>query len=86
VKLMKLLWDAAGTELGGRHDLYERNYAGAPETVGLLTLQLAEATGRTRELRAFAEQCLAEYNLEGWTVPDLVSPRDVNLLLDRRRP
>ena len=29
VKLMKLLWDAIGTEFGGRHELYERNYAGA---------------------------------------------------------
>ena len=28
VKLMKLLWDAVGTEFGGRHELYERNYAG----------------------------------------------------------
>src|SRR5881397_2825165 len=28
VKLMKLLWDATGTEFGGRHELYERNYAG----------------------------------------------------------
>src|SRR5512132_4128044 len=27
VKLMKLLWDAVGTEFGGRHELYERNYA-----------------------------------------------------------
>jgi 4-hydroxyphenylacetate 3-monooxygenase len=86
VKLMKLLWDAVGTEFGGRHELYERNYAGAPETVRTLTLQLAEASGRSRELRAFAERCLAEYDLEGWTVPDLVSPNDVNLFLGKPRP
>ena len=29
VKLMKLLWDAIGTEFGGRHELYERNYSGS---------------------------------------------------------
>jgi len=25
VKLLKVLWDAVGTEFGGRHELYERN-------------------------------------------------------------
>jgi len=25
VKLMKLLWDAVGSEFGGRHELYEIN-------------------------------------------------------------
>src|SRR5437016_5118972 len=25
VKLLKLLWDAVGTEFAGRHELYERN-------------------------------------------------------------
>ena len=33
IKLMKLLWDAIGTEFGGRHELYERNYAGNHETI-----------------------------------------------------
>jgi aromatic ring hydroxylase len=27
VKLMKLMWDAIGSEFGGRHELYERNIA-----------------------------------------------------------
>src|SRR5262249_15449973 len=31
VKVMKLLWDAVGSEFGGRHELYERNYAGNHE-------------------------------------------------------
>ena len=34
IKLMKLLWDAIGTEFGSRHELYERNYAGAPRPSG----------------------------------------------------
>ena len=25
-------------------------------------------------MKGFAEQCLEEYNLEGWTVPDLTDP------------
>ncbi|WP_281933309.1 4-hydroxyphenylacetate 3-hydroxylase C-terminal domain-containing protein [Paenibacillus tyrfis] len=28
IKLNKLLWDAIGSEFGGRHGLYERNYTG----------------------------------------------------------
>src|SRR5207248_10303387 len=32
VKPMKLLWDAAGTAFGSRHELYGRNYGGDPET------------------------------------------------------
>ncbi len=31
IKIMKLLWDATGTEFGGRHALYELNYAGGRE-------------------------------------------------------
>ena len=30
-KVIKLLWDATGTEFGGRHELYERNYSGSFE-------------------------------------------------------
>ena len=33
IKIMKLLWDAIGTEFGGRHELYERNYAGNHEDI-----------------------------------------------------
>ena len=33
VKVMKVLWDAIGTEFGGRHELYERNYSGNHEDV-----------------------------------------------------
>jgi hypothetical protein len=31
IKVMKLLWDAVGTEFAGRHALYEANYAGNHE-------------------------------------------------------
>ncbi len=82
-KLMKLLWDAVGTEFGGRHELYERNYAGAPETIRFLTWQMAQASGDAGRFKAFAERCMEEYDLEGWTVPDLVTPRDINLFLGK---
>lgn len=82
---MRLLWDAVGTEFGGRHDLYERNYAGAPETIRVLTLQVAQASGRTAEFTGLVERCLAEYDLDGWTAPDLITPDDVNLFLRKPR-
>jgi 4-hydroxyphenylacetate 3-monooxygenase len=85
IKLMKLLWDAVGTEFGGRHELYERNYAGAAETIRVLTLQMAQGSGRTTEFTGFAEQCMAEYDLDGWRTPDLITPDDVNLFLKNRR-
>src|SRR5690242_10989740 len=82
-KLMKLLWDAMGTEFGGRHELYERNYAGAPETIRFLTWQMAQTSGAARRFRELAELCLSEYDLDGWTAPDLITPRDVNRFLQK---
>jgi aromatic ring hydroxylase len=32
IKIMKLLWDAIGTEFGGRHELYEYNYVATTRT------------------------------------------------------
>ena len=45
VKLMKLMWDAIGTEFGGRHELYERNYFGNHESIRFETLMVAEVNG-----------------------------------------
>jgi 4-hydroxyphenylacetate 3-monooxygenase len=83
VKLMKLLWDAVGTEFGGRHELYERNYAGANEETRMTVLLGAQASGQADAFKGFAEQCMAEYNLDGWTVPDLINPDDVNVFAGR---
>ncbi|SDJ98238.1 4-hydroxyphenylacetate 3-monooxygenase oxygenase component [Actinopolyspora mzabensis] len=71
VKVMKLLWDAVGTEFGGRHDLYERNYAGNHESTRLDMLFGQTASGKMDEYRQFVERCLDEYDLEGWKAPDL---------------
>lgn len=73
VKVMKLLWDAVGSEFGGRHELYERNYAGSHENtrVELLSAQLAD--GQLDQHKAFVDRCLEEYDQDGWTVPDLSS-------------
>ena len=81
VKLMKLLWDSIGSEFGGRHELYERNYFGSHESIRFETLMVSEATGAAARYKGFAEQCMAEYNLDGWTSPDLVSNDDVSVIL-----
>ncbi len=46
IKIMKLLWDAIGTEFGGRHELYERNYAGGWEDIRAQTLHRCGARRR----------------------------------------
>jgi 4-hydroxyphenylacetate 3-monooxygenase len=83
VKVLKLLWDAIGSEFGSRHELYERNYAGNHEIIRTQILEAQQAAGLTETFRQFAEQCLAEYDLNGWTVPDLVNPNDVNIVGSR---
>ncbi|MBI3243634.1 MAG: Pyoverdin chromophore biosynthetic protein pvcC [Chloroflexi bacterium] len=81
IKLMKLMWDAVGTEFGGRHELYERNYFGNHESIRFETLIVAEAMGQTTKYKGFAEQCMAEYDLDGWTAPDLINPDDISIVM-----
>jgi aromatic ring hydroxylase len=78
VKLMKLLWDAIGSEFGGRHELYERNYSGNHEAIRTDLLMAQIASGQVNAYTGFVEQCLAEYDLDGWRVPDLDSFADLS--------
>jgi 4-hydroxyphenylacetate 3-monooxygenase len=85
VKLMKLMWDAIGTEFGSRHELYERNYFGNQDRIRLEILFAADQTGQSAKYKGFAEQCMAEYDLDGWTVPDLINPDDINIVMKNGR-
>jgi len=40
---------------------------------------LAPVVRADRADKGFAEQCMAEYDLNGWTVPDLIDPDDLSL-------
>jgi 4-hydroxyphenylacetate 3-monooxygenase len=80
MKLVKLLWDAIGSEFGGRHELYERSYSGSHELTKLECYWMAQGDGTVDRIKGFAEQCMSEYDLDGWTVPDLVNPDDVSLV------
>lgn len=69
IKLFKLIWDAIGSEFGGRHELYERNYSGNHEQMRLDALNFARRKGLLDTFTGFVDQCMADYNVEGWTQP-----------------
>lgn len=66
IKVLKLLWDAIGSEFASRHALYERLYAGGPEQVRLQTLHLAQRDRHLAQAEALAGQCLNDYDTRGW--------------------
>jgi 4-hydroxyphenylacetate 3-monooxygenase len=77
IKLMKLLWDAVGTEFGGRHELYEFNYAGNHEDIRLHALLNVRGSGALDGMVALAEQCMADYDEDGWTGDTWIDPDDI---------
>jgi 4-hydroxyphenylacetate 3-monooxygenase len=80
VKVMKALWDALGTEFGGRHELFEISYHGNSMTTRIRNLQAAFDTGNLQRFADFAKSAMDEYDLDGWTVPDLINPDDISVL------
>ncbi|MFD2924512.1 4-hydroxyphenylacetate 3-hydroxylase family protein [Halobacillus naozhouensis] len=74
VKVMKLIWDAIGTEFGGRHELYEINYAGNHEGIRLDALKMANTAGQTDQYKGFVDKALSDYDLSGWTSDDWINP------------
>jgi 4-hydroxyphenylacetate 3-monooxygenase len=54
--------------------LYERNYSGGWEDIRAQVLTGAQRRGGLREMEAMVEQCMAEYDTNGWTVPTWVNP------------
>ncbi|MEK9524511.1 4-hydroxyphenylacetate 3-monooxygenase [Streptomyces venezuelae] len=59
VKLLKLAWDALGSEFAGRHEQYERLYHGAPHVY--LTMQTR--AGAAEDCEELAQACLDGYGL-----------------------
>ena len=77
IKIMKLLWDAIGSEFGARHELYEMNYSGSHELIRVFQLQQAQGNGTLRAMEALAEQCMADYDENGWTGDTWLNADDV---------
>ncbi|WP_138419594.1 4-hydroxyphenylacetate 3-hydroxylase family protein [Aquibacillus sediminis] len=67
VKLLKMVWDAIGSEFGGRHELYEINYAGNHENIRLEALKHAEGSGAADRYKSFVGSAMDDYDLNGWT-------------------
>src|ERR1700756_28644 len=80
IKIMKLLWDAIGTEFGGRHELYEMNYSGSHELIRVFQLQQAQGTGALKAMEALADQCMADYDENGWRHPAYRDGSDISLV------
>jgi len=79
IKILKLLWDATGTEFASRHELYERNYGGSWDDVRLQTYIEADRGGRLKSLEALVDQCLADYTESGWSGPTWLDPTSVSV-------
>jgi 4-hydroxyphenylacetate 3-monooxygenase len=77
IKIMKLLWDSIGTEFGGRNELYEMNYAGNHEDIRIQALWNARGTGSLDKMMALADDCMADYDENGWTGSTWLNPDDV---------
>src|SRR5947209_16668545 len=77
IKTLKLLWDAIGTEFGARHELYERNYAGNHEDIRIQAMWNARSSGALDRMMGLAEDCMADYDENGWTNPTWLNPDDV---------
>lgn len=84
IKILKLLWDAIGSEFGGRHELYEINYAGSHDEVRMQCLRHAQGSGTLGKMTELVDQCLSDYDQDGWRVPHLHNNDDLNVL-DRLR-
>ena len=80
IKILKLMWDAMGSEFGGRHELYEINYAGSQDEVRLQCLRHAQGSGNMQGMMDMVDRCLADYDRHGWTVPHLHNNGDINQL------
>ncbi len=78
IKIMKLLWDAIGTEFGGRHELYELNYAGNHEDIRIQCLWNARSSGTLDSMIGLVDECMADYDEKGWTGSTWMNPDDVS--------
>ncbi|MEW1545398.1 4-hydroxyphenylacetate 3-hydroxylase family protein [Streptomyces tsukubensis] len=61
VKLLKLVWDALGSEFASRHEQYERFYHGAPHVY----LMMQHGAGGAEDCERLARACLGGYDLTG---------------------
>lgn len=66
IKILKLMWDAIGSEFGGRHELYEMNYSGCPEELRMQCFRHCKNSGNMGRMQDLVERCMADYDVDGW--------------------
>ena len=66
--------------IGRRHESYEINYSGNHEEIRRSAVFGAMGAGTDVRLKQFAEKCMAEYDLDGWTAKDLVNTDKLSVL------
>ena len=88
VKLMKLLWDAIGLPSSAKpsHELYERSYYGNQDRIRMETLMAADLMGQSAKYKGFAEQCMAEYDLDNGPCPTSSIRMNINIIHIEERP
>ena len=79
IKIMKMLWDAIGSEFGARHELYERNYFGNHEMIRIQALMHAKGSGKLAAMENFAAAAMADYDENGWLDPSYHNNDDVSI-------
>ena len=57
--------------------MYERNYAGNHEDIRIQALWNARSSGTLEQMMALADQCMSEYDENGWIDPAWLDPDDV---------
>src|SRR4029079_1427833 len=77
IKVMKLLWGAIGTEFRGRHELSQTNYARNHEDIRIQAMWNARTTGTLDGMIALADQCLSDYDENGWRNDSWLDPYEV---------
>ncbi|APC10508.1 MULTISPECIES: 4-hydroxyphenylacetate 3-monooxygenase, oxygenase component [Providencia] len=80
IKILKLMWDAIGSEFGGRHELYEINYAGSQDEIRLQCLRHSYGSGNMKAMTDMVDRCLSDYDQHGWKRPHLHNNNDINQL------
>ena len=70
-------------KFGGRSELYEINYLGSNDLTRLQNLWESYSLGEMERMKHLVDKCMGEYDINGWTVPDLINNDDVSVL---RRP
>jgi 4-hydroxyphenylacetate 3-monooxygenase len=56
------------------------NYSGSHELIRVFQLQQAQANGTLKAMEGLAEQCMADYDENGWKNPAYTNPADISVL------